>query len=172
MKMLIGKTLIGLVFTLFVQAALAQSVELHVRQGGSQQTVDDEHVAAQLTAFVESATVDSTGYLRPDQRWQQALASPVSIHAVFDPPREMRVWSPRDKDAAGLATVREIVVVLSGNDGAGHILVRTPNEFRSVTKYAPCAMEKLITAARLDTVLGLNTLREYCRQTRPQARTS
>jgi hypothetical protein len=163
------RTLIGLVFTIVAKGALAQSVELHVMQGGAQQAVNDEHVAEQLAAFVESATVDSTGYARPAERWHEALASPIFIHALFNPLREMEIWKRGDENSRGRAQVQEIVVVFSGDNGAGHILVKTPQGFRSITKYSPCAHERLITAAKLDSVLRVNYLREYC-QRHPTAR--
>jgi hypothetical protein len=156
------KPLLGLILSVFAYGAWAQSVELHVMLNGSQQAVNDAEVVTALTAMVESATVDTTKYVRPAEQWDEALAAPIFVHALFPRPRSMKVWKEGDTTAASPSGVHEIVIVFPG---APQILVKTEDGVRSVAKYSPCALEKVITVARLDTVTNaqsLRYLREHC----------
>lgn len=73
------------------------------------------------------------------------------IHALFARPQPIGVWN--------LFSVREIVIVFPE---ASHIFLKTGDGVRSVAKYSPCALEKVITAAKLDTVVKVEDLRSYC----------
>ena len=161
------KLLAGLILSVIAHCALAQSVELHVMLNGSQREVDEDEVMAALTAVVESSTVDVTRYIRPAEGWDEALAGPGFIHALFSRPRQMKVWRESDTSEPSLAAVREIVIVLPG---LPHILLKTDDGVHAITKYSPCSQEKLITAARLDKVIKaeyLEHLRKYCQSEAP-----
>ena len=153
------KALLGLVLSVIAHGALAQSDELHVTINGSQQAVTDEEVIAALTAMVESSTVDTTRFVRPAEQWDEALAAPTFIHALFDRPRPVKVWKDGENNEASLSAVREIVIVFPG---AHQIFLKTNDSVRSVAKYSPCALEKVITAAKLDAVTNVEQLRNYC----------
>lgn len=153
------KALLGLVLFVIAHGAAAQSVELHVMLNGSRQDVKDSEVVAALTEMVESSSVDSTKYVHPAEQWGEALAAPIFIHALFDRPRRMKVWKESDTAEASPSAVREIVIVFPG---APHILLKTDEGVRSVAKYSPCALEKVITAAKLDKVVEVEYLRSYC----------
>lgn len=155
------KALLGLILFVTSYGALAQSAELHVMLDGTQQQVKEDEVIAALTAMVESSTVDTTQFVRPAGQWDQALAAPIFIHALFGRPRQMKVWKESDTDEASLSAVREIVIVFPG---ALQILLKTNDRVRSVAKYSPCALEKVITTAKLDSVTQVEHLRNYCRQ--------
>jgi len=153
------KALLAFILCVIAHGALAQSVDLRVMLNGSRQQVDDSEVVAALTEMVESSSVDSTRYVRPAEQWGESLAAPIFIHAVFDRPRRMKVWKESDTAEASQSAVREIVIVFPG---APHILLKTDEGVRSVAKYSPCALEKVLTAAKLDKVTNVAYLRSYC----------
>ena len=153
------KALLGLMLSVIAHGALAQSVELHVMLNGSQQAANDDEVIAALTAMVESSTVDTTSFVRPAEQWDEALAAPTFIHALFDRPRPMKVWKESDTTEASPSAVREIVIVFPG---ALQIFLKTSDGVRSVAKYSPCALERVITVAKLETLAKVEYPRSYC----------
>ena len=155
------QALMGLILLAIAHGALAQAAELHVIMNGAQQAVNDNEVIAALTAMVESSTVDTTLFVRPADQWKEALAAPILVHASFSRPRQMKVWKASDTTEASTSAVREIVIVFPG---AKQILLKTSDGVRSVAKYSPCALEKVITAAKLDDVTRGEYLRDYCKQ--------
>lgn len=155
------KALVGLILSVIAHAALAQSVELHVMINGVQQPVKSDEVVAALTAIVESSTVDTTEYVRPAEHWDEALSTPVFVHALFSQPRQMQVRRHNDLTVTTPTAVSEIVIVFPG---ALQIFLKTDDGVRSLAKYSPCALEKVITTARLETVAKADYLRQYCKQ--------
>jgi hypothetical protein len=154
------KLLLALILSVVAHGAWAQSVELHVMLNGSRLDVNEEEVVAALTAMVESASVDTTRLVHPAGQWDDALAAPIFIHALFDRPRQMRVRREGDGGVVGLSAVREIVVVMPN---AWQIFLKTSDGVRSVAKYSPCSLERVLTTAKLDTISSnVEYLRKHC----------
>jgi len=155
------KALMGLILSVIAHGAVAQAVELHVMVNGAQQAVKNDEVVAALTAIVESSTVDTTEYVRPAEHWDEALSTPVFVHALFSQPRAMKVWKASDTTERTLSDVHEIVIVFPG---AQQIFVKTRDGVRSIAKYSPCALQKVVTTAGLEAIARADYLRQYCKQ--------
>lgn len=158
------KTLLALVLAVVAHGALAQSVELHVMHDGTRPAVDNEQVVAALVGLVESASVDSTSYVRPAERWEKTLGARVFIHALFDAPREISLRMQNDVEPLRPSAVSEIVVMFPAGKWPSHIFVKTGDEVRSVTKYSPCALERVVKAAKLESIVRVELVQDYCRR--------
>jgi len=143
MKALVISLLIAL-----PSAANAEHPELRLVQRGTESTLHDSDLLLKLIAVVESASVESTAYAHPAEKWERGLSAPVYIHARFDPDRLMQVERV-DQSGREVVGVTEVLIVLHENGWTDHIWLRTANGYRSVTKYRPCVYTDLLLALPL-----------------------
>lgn len=152
MKLFIGCAFIAAMLIL----GAAEGDEVHVVQQGvdidfRQETPGrQEELAAKVIALAESASVESTGYLKTEKRWKAALSQPRFVHALFDPARDVKLMVGRNR-AYEFTPVNEIRIVLSERGWTDHILLRVGSQIRAVTKYSPCAMAELTVGSKLRT---------------------
>ena len=105
-----------------------------------------------LISLLESCSVNSTSYARPQALWDGTLAAPSFIHVRFTLPQDLRamIAASRDDDSLG---VRQILLALPSGKLPDHVLVKTGAGTFAFTKYAPRAWEDLFH----EPVLGLST---------------
>jgi hypothetical protein len=155
----------SIAFALFAAsgAATAQGMEIHAVQDGPVTVPNESAFAAKLTAFVESATVDSTEYVDAEELWERSLSAPAFIHASCDPACEMQVLWKR-------TSVLGILFVVPSDDWPGPILLKTTEGVRAVTKYLPCPLAEVMIGSGLKLPNdNYKYLQGYCAQLRDGA---
>lgn len=115
-----------------------------------------ERVATKLIAIAESSSVNSTAYAVSDETWARIMGSDSFVHAVFSPPRRIRIWDRNSQDREE-RIVGEVLFALPLDRDPPHIYLKTENETISVTKYDPYALRELA----LEDDLRLRALPRY-----------
>ena len=101
-----------------------------------------ERVATKLIRIAESSSVNSTAYAAAGEIWARILASDSFVHAVFSPPRRLRIWDPKGQARKG-RMVSEVLFPLPIDSDPPHIYLKTAKETISLTKYSPYALREL-----------------------------
>ncbi len=119
-----------------------------VREGAPVAISNPERVADLLVAVVESSSVNSTKYVRPESRWNTATSAPTLVHVKFPGGRIVRVMDDRNRDWQPML-VEEVLIVVPSDAWPDHVILKTAKGVLSVTKYAPCPLARLARAADL-----------------------
>ncbi len=115
-----------------------------------------ERLATKLIAIAESSSVNSTAYAVSDETWARILGSDSFVHAVFSPPRRMRLRDRNNQDREE-RMVGEVLFPLPMDSDPPHIYLKTEKETISLTKYDPYALRELA----LEDDLRLRALPRY-----------
>src|ERR1017187_9590563 len=146
------------IFLSCLSSSWAGDVQLQIsRHGKSVAVADTPNFVTNVVAFVESASVDVTGYEGVSNRWQDVLASGSFIHLTYALPRTFRlpVMAPNGQQWKE-RTVNEILVSLPEGDYP-EIQLRSGTNYMAVTKYDPRALKRLVTEPALE----LSTVQPY-----------
>ena len=114
------------------------------RDGAPARIESPEAFAQAVVELVGSASVNSTAWVHPADRWARDLQAPSRIHVTFTPPREVQVMDGRNH-AWTRRRVDEILVVVPADAWPDHVLLRTEGALEAVTKYAPCPLLRVVT---------------------------
>jgi hypothetical protein len=120
-----------------------ESVPLSVARAGD--------LVVLLTKLVEASSVNSTSYIRPEDRWAESTSAPSLIQVRFPHGRMLRVMD-RENTGRHRTLVSEILLVVPRDAWPDHILLKLPSGVVAVTKYAPCDLVHLMRESDLVTL--------------------
>lgn len=112
-----------------------------------------EKLITALRIFLESCSVDSTGYAASEQKWKELMTSSRRLHYVLPENSFIKLKLCGEKQVE----VEEIILPLPEDSFPDHIYIKNKHEYSSYAKYHPSALRRIVASP----VIGLISESRY-----------